>query len=621
MTQHIKILLAMTNSLSSLPNLLNRLWCHLSERRRREFAYLFGLMLLSALAEIISFGAVLPFLGVLVSPEEIFKRPIIMNAAKFFGISTTDQLLFFMSATFIVAALFAGTIRMLLLRVSSRVVFASGADLSSEVYRRSLYQPYEVHIARNSSKIISVITIKLTSVVFGVMQPLMTFVSSIVLLIAITVALFAINPIIAAVAGVGFLTIYGIVIFISRKRLQRNSQRIASKHSQVIKILQEGLSGIRDVLLENSQKVYYNLYSKADQPFWRAQGENVFIAGSPRFIIETLGLVIITCLAYSLSRQSGGVATALPLLGALAFGAQRLLPTLQNIYSSWASIVGSKSSLVDVITLLDQPIDEELLKRIPEPLAFEKCIKLKAIYFRYGNDGPWVIDGTNLEIQKGARVGFIGRTGSGKSTLLDLLMGLLMPTAGEILVDGKTVSGHSLRAWQRNIAHVPQSIYLADATFAENIAFGVLPEAIDLGRVRTAAIQAQIANYIENQPDGYCTVVGERGIRLSGGQRQRIGIARALYKHATVLVLDEATSALDNSTEQSVMDAIKGLNRDLTILIVAHRLSTLQQCDTVVELVHGKLVLQHAHNEIIGSNTDIVKISPCPKLQDVSLNI
>jgi ATP-binding cassette, subfamily B, bacterial PglK len=310
-------------------------------------------------------------------------------------------------------------------------------------------------------------------------------------------------------------------------------------------------------------------------------------------------MVLIAALAYGLSRQEGGIATALPVLGALAVGAQRMLPALQQTYASWASIAGSQGVLADVIELLDQPIPEDLLQPAPEPLQFRTTIRFDRVRFRYSSDGPWVLNGLDLTITKGARLGFVGATGSGKSTAMDLLMGLLEPTDGQILVDSEPLSRNRVRAWQRTIAHVPQSIYLADATLAENIAFGVPPGAVDIERVRRAARQAQIADFIESRPQGYDALVGERGVRLSGGQRQRIGIARALYKRASVLVLDEATSALDNVTEQSVMDAIEGLDRELTILVIAHRLTTVRRCDSIVELQHGRVVAQGRYEQML----------------------
>jgi ATP-binding cassette subfamily B protein len=542
---------------------------------------------------------VLPFLGILVAPDRVFSHPIVADVALAWGITSADQLVLPLTVAFIAAALIAGAIRILLLWVTTRLAFATGADLGIEVYRRTLYQPYRVHVARNSSEVISGITNKVNSVVFLVLLPLLTLISSTVLLVAIMLALIAIDPMVASVAAVGFGASYAFITWMSRRRLHRNSQRIAHEQTQVVKALQEGLGGIRDVLLEGTQPVYCDIYRQADHPLRRAQGNNTFMGQSPRYIMEALGMVLIAALAYALSRQAGGIATALPVLGALALGAQRLLPALQQIYSAWANIAGNHASLADTIALLDQPLPEELLQPAPAPLLIQNAIRFDAVRFRYTSDGPWVLDGLNLTIPKGARVGFVGSTGSGKSTTLDLLMGLLMPTEGELLVDGQPISGNRLRAWQQTIAHVPQSIYLADATLAENIAFGVPHNAIDLERVQQAARQAQIADFIESSPDGYQAYVGERGIRLSGGQRQRIGIARALYKQASVLVFDEATSALDNATEQSVMDAIEGLSSDLTILLIAHRLSTVRRCDIIVELEHGQMVAQGTYEQLL----------------------
>ncbi len=582
---------------TGLPNLLIRLWHHLSQRRQRQFTLLMGLMLISAFAEVVSLGAVLPFLGILTAPDLVFNHPIVADMAQAWGITSADQLVLPLTVAFAAAALIAGAIRILLLWVSTRLAFASGADLGIEVYRRTLYQPYRVHVSRNSSEVISGITNKVNGVVFMVLLPLLMLISSTVLLVAIMLALIAIDPMVASVAAVGFGASYALITRMSRRRLHRNSQRIAYEQTQVLKALQEGLGGIRDVLLDGTQPVYCDIYRQADHPLRLAQGNNAVIGQSPRYIMEALGMVLIAALAYALSRQAGGIATALPVLGALALGAQRLLPALQQSYSAWASIAGNHASLADTIELLDQQLPAELLQ--PAPLLFQKDIQFRGVRFRYANDDPWVLDGLSLVIAKGARVGFVGSTGSGKSTTLDLLMGLLMPTEGELLVDGQPISGNRLRAWQRSIAHVPQSIYLADTTLAENIAFGVPPDAIDLNRVRQAARQAQIADFIESSPEGYQAYVGERGIRLSGGQRQRIGIARALYKQASVLVFDEATSALDNATEQSVMDAIEGLNSNLTILLIAHRLTTLRRCDTIVELEHGQVVAQGTYEQLL----------------------
>jgi ATP-binding cassette, subfamily B, bacterial PglK len=572
-------------------NLLARIWQHLSRRRKLQFWLVLAVMLVSAFAEIVSLGAVLPFLGILISPDRIFNHPLAAGVVQALDITLAEQLVLPLTIAFVAVALMAGAIRMFLLWVSTRLAYAVGTDLSIDVYQRTLYQPYSVHLARNSSEVISGVTNKVAQTVF-VLSQCLTLVTSSISLVAVICALVAIDPMVALVAGIGFGLSYALITRLTTSRLKQNSQRIVHEQTQVIKALQEGLGGIRDVLLDGTQSTYCNIYRQADYPLKRATASNLFVSGSPRFAMEALGMTLVAALAYGLSNQAGGIATALPTLGALALGMQRLLPALQQAYSAWSNILGGHASLVLTLELLEQPVPAEALRTDIVPLSFQDSIRFDNVRFRYSNDGPWVLNGLNLNIPKGSRVGFVGSTGSGKSTALDLLMGLLQPTEGELLIDGNPLNEKCARAWQKTIAHVPQAIFLADSTLAENIAFGVPSEAIDQERVRQAAQQAQIADFIESQPQGYGAFVGERGIRLSGGQRQRIGIARALYKQVSVLVFDEATSALDNATEQSVMRSIEGLSQDLNILIIAHRLTTVQHCDIIVELENGRVVAQ-----------------------------
>jgi ATP-binding cassette subfamily B protein len=584
---------------ASLTALLLRLWRHLSERRRRQFMMHMGLMVLSVIAELVSLGAVLPFIAVLASPERAFRHRLIADLAQSWGIDSPNELVLPLTIAFACAALLAGAVRMLVVWVNTRFTATTGAELSLEIYRRTLYQPYRVHIGRSSSEVISGIANKVGATMLGVLLPGVTLISSTMLLLAMVITLLLIDPLAATVAAVGFGASYGLITWAARRGLRRNSQLIAAEQTQVVKALQEGLGGIRDVLLDGTQQVYCDVYKRADWLLRRVQGNNIFIQQSPRYLMEAMGMILIAALAYTLSTRSGGIATALPVLGALALGANRMLPALQQSYASWASIAGSHGTLADTIDLLDQPIRPELLEPVREPLVLRESVRFRNVRFRYSGNGPWVLDDFDLTIPKGARIGFVGGTGAGKSTAMDLLMGLLDPVEGQICVDGEPVTGNRVRAWQRAVAHVPQAIYLADATIAENIAFGVPRAAIDMQRVRTAAQRAHIADFIEAAPEGYDALVGERGVRLSGGQRQRIGIARALYKQASVLVLDEATSALDNLTERSVMEAIQALDRELTILLVAHRLTTVRRCDRIVQLEHGRVVAQGSYEELL----------------------
>lgn len=582
----------------SITALLKRLWHHISPRRRGQFVMLLGLTVLSSLAEVVSLGAVLPFIGILTQPEKVFASPLLAGVVQALGITTGAELVLPLTIGFAVAALIAGALRLLLLWVSIRLGNATGADLSIEVYRRTLYQSYSVHIARSSSEIISGIAQKVgtsTSVLISLVAAL----TSTALFVAILATLVAVDPVVAFFAATSFGTAYGLIAWYTRRRLVDNSHCIAREQTQVVKALQEGLGAIRDVLLDGTQKVYCNVYRNAILQLQRAGGENTFINQAPRYAMEALGMALIAAFVLALSNRTGGVAAALPILAMLALGAQRLLPLMQQLYGNWSVVAGSKAALTDVLALLDQPLPAQANLPEPEPLALSQSIRFENVGFQYNSNSPWVLDGVDMTISKGARVGIIGSTGSGKSTALDLLMGLLQPTRGKIVVDGHPVDQTNQRAWQRTVAHVPQSIFLSDASIAENIAFGIPPDQIDLERVRKAAQQARIADFIESRPEGYSAVVGERGVRLSGGQRQRIGIARALYKQASVLIFDEATSALDNETEQAVMQAIEGLSKDLTLFIIAHRLTTLKNSDVIIKLEGGKSVSVSAYESII----------------------
>ena len=565
-------------------------------------------MLVSALSQIFSLGAVVPFLGVLVAPDRVFNQPFVADVAMTWGMTSAEELVAPLTIMFAVAAVTAASLQMLVLWINTRLAVATGSELSIEVYRRTLYQPYSVHVGRNSSEVISGVINKVNDVVFGVILPFLTLVSSTLLLVAILIALLVINPLIALVTAISFGASYAMITRTASRRLIRNSARIANEQTQVVKALQEGLGGIRDVLLDGTQPLYCEIYRQADKPLRQAQGNNVFIAGSPRPMMEALGIVLIAVLSYAFSQSAEGISSALPALGAIALSAQRLLPTLQHMFASWASITGNNNTLADIIDLIEQPIELQQKNISPTPL-FQHTIVFDDVHFRYNSDAPMVLDGLNLTVPKGAKVGFVGTTGSGKSTVLDLLMVLLTPTKGALLIDGKAINSKRIRAWQQTIAHVPQSIYLADTTLAENIAFGVPLEAIDLDRVKQAAKQAQIADFIEGSQGGYFSEVGEKGIRLSGGQCQRIGIARALYKKSSLLVLDEATSALDTETEQFVMNAIEGIDRDLTVFIVAHRITTIQNCDIIVELDRGKIVTQGTYEQLLENSPSFRKLA------------
>ena len=564
--------------------MFKKLWHHLTKQRRKQFLLLLILMIVASIMEVVSIGAIVPFLGALTSPEQIYQHQLTQPLIKILGLTDPRQLLLPLTIIFVLATLIAAMVRLLLLYVSTRLSYAAGADLSIDIYRRTLYQDYSVHTSRNSSEIINSIITKTNIVTAGILVPYLNFVSSLILMIGIISLVFTINAQVALSIFSIFGLLYWIITFFAKRSLQKNGRLIADESSQMVKTLQEGLGGIRDVLIDGSQEFYCKLYRNADLSLRKASGDNVFIGASPRYLMEAIGMTLIAILAYVLTFQKGGVMSAIPILGALALGAQKLLPAMQTLYGSYSGIKGSTSSFIDVLNLLDQPLPSNTNQDLKKPMPFNQEVVLNNLSFRYSKDTPWILKNINLSFKKGEKIGFIGATGSGKSTLIDILMGLIIPTSGELLIDGVPITKKNRRAWQVLISHVPQSIYLVDSSIQENIAFGVALDQIKDHRVVQVAKQAQIAEMINNLNNKYKALVGERGVQLSGGQRQRIGIARALYKNSDVLIFDEATSALDTQTEEKIMQQIDELEGSQTIFIIAHRLSTLKQCDRVIRI-------------------------------------
>jgi len=541
-------------------------------------------MVIASLLEVVSVGLVIPFLGVITAPEQIYSHSFMESVVRFLEFDDPNQLVLPLTVLLVVAVLIASSVRLILLYAVTKFSFSTGADLSVDIYRRTLYQEYLVHIERNTSEIINGIISKSNVVVNGVVIPVLTVISTTILMVAILSLLFIVEVKLTLISLTVFVGVYWGVIRFTRKKLNANSECIAERSTLVIKSLQEGLGGIRDVLIDRTQEYYCQAYRKSDLLMRNAMGSNQFISGSPRFVMDAMGMILIAGMAYFMTRIEGGNATIIPTLGVIALGAQRMLPALQQGYAAYSTIKGVKSSFGDVLHLLGQQLPAHVSKPQPIPLPFENKIQLRDICFRYSKDEPWILKNISLDIKKGSRIGFVGETGSGKSTLLDIIMGLLPPTSGKILIDGQTVNTENIVGWRDHISHVPQNIYLSDGTLIENIALGIPDSEIDYKSVIDSVEQAQLTQLIDGWRDGYNTIVGEHGVKLSGGQRQRIGVARALYRDSSVLIFDEATSALDNKTERALMEAIESMDRNITLLIIAHRITTLKGCDEIIML-------------------------------------
>ncbi|WP_230772510.1 ABC transporter ATP-binding protein [Sphingomonas sp. Leaf4] len=554
------------------------------------------LMVIGAFAELATIGAVLPFL-VVITGGEGGRYDMVVRAVARLGAAAGIGTVAVSAILLVAVAVAAGALRLILTRSSQHVVFAIAHDLATHIYERTLHQPYSFHVQRNTSQTISGIE-KVQYVLGNVLLPAMAGTTAAIVALFVLVALIWVDPATSLIAAACFVTLYAAVSFLTRRKLYRNGDIIASALQQRVQTLQEGLGGIRDVLLDRSQAIFADKFSAIDARFREAQATNQFIAAAPRYVVEAGAVVLVATLALYVSTQPGGVVAALPMLGALALGAQRLLPLVQQVYFSWSQIYGNRGALNGIADLLDMPAPPEPAV-IPLP-PFTDAITIDRLGYRYPTGEAAALSDVTLTIPKGMRIGLIGKSGSGKSTLADIVMGLLEPGEGEVRIDGRRLDAGARPSWQHQIAHVPQAIFLADASIAANIAFGRDPADIDMDRVRDAARGAELAEHIATLPHGYDTMVGERGIRLSGGQRQRIGIARALYKQARVLVLDEATSALDDETEAAVMAAIDRLSRDLTVISIAHRVTTLRGCDTIVRLQDGRIVAMGGYDTIVG---------------------
>ena len=359
-----------------------------------------------------------------------------------------------------------------------------------------------------------------------------------------------------------------------------------------MRLLQEGIGAYRDIIFNGLQNTYANVFRYTDRSLRWAHSRNAIIAITPRIALEAVGAVVLVVIAWILGRGDGDVTASLPVLGVLAFGTQRLIPALQLVYSAWSTLVSSKARVadsLDVIEYLDQGVIEDGSLGKPSPFRFEQAISLTGVGFRYESEDSWVFRGINVRVEKGECLGLVGLTGHGKSTLLDILMGLLPPTEGELLVDGRQVFGDRARAWHEAVAYAPQNVFLADVSIAENITLGVPEAEVDEDLLSRVIEMAQLVPMVSGMAVGTQTVVGEQGIRLSGGQRQRIGLARALYRQRDVLVLDEATNALDIETEALVLDSLKELVQGVTILLVSHRESTLAICDRLLIVSDGSV--------------------------------
>ena len=560
----------------------------LNKRRKNQLYLSCIVILLAALAEIFTIYFILPFINILFNSNS-FDQNQIFNIFPPFKSIIENSSFFTIGILLIILVALSSTLRLLNLWININLSQKIAGDLSSKYFKHILYKNYMFHVRNNSSIIVADLNESIKGACTA-LDGLLQFISSITIVISIITGLLLINYKITIFSSIFFGLIYFLINFSSKNILFKNSQYSVKANALRLKFISEGLGAIREILLDNNQEFFVKNFEKVDRKLRSVVVQNAFIISAPRFLFEGLFLIILLVILVFVFQKSSSN-DFISYIAVFAVAAQKILPLLQNIYRLVSNIRAKKYEVLQISNLLNQSI--KLEKYRSESLKFEELF-LKNICFNYSSEEKFIINDLNLKIKRGERIGIVGVTGSGKTTLIDLLIGLLIPKSGSIFINGKDINKKGnkshLNKWRTSVANVPQNIFLTDSTFAENIAFGCPVEQIDMSRVRKCAKMANISKFIENKQLKYKSNIGEGGIKLSGGQKQRIAIARALYKNSELLIFDEATSALDNKTELNLVETLRGIDKQKTILIIAHRLSTLKYCDRVLELKDGKII-------------------------------
>lgn len=482
-----------------------------------------------------------------------------------------------------------------------------GADLSSRLYRHYMQQPWLFHASGSSSQLTNKIVQETTRITNNIIQPLMQINAKSIMAFFIAIGVFLFNPLVAFVG----ITVFGVAYFLLyrtiKRKLSKNGSRMTETNRLRFKLMNEGFGGIKDTLLLGRQADFNQRFESASYRFGRARGINQALSTVPRYVMELIAFsVVIFLVLYLLRTYDGNLNNALPVLSIYALAGFKLLPAFQAIYSNVTMIRGNLAAFDGLEKDFKASRETKQLDITTEKerVSTKECIELEGIFFTYPGKEEAALKGLSMSIPVNQNIGIVGASGSGKSTVIDVLLGLIEPEQGVLKVDGEIITADKKRAWQNNIGFVAQTIFLSDASILENIAFGLPINKIDKDLVRKAAALAHLDELINDLPEGLSTRVGERGIQLSGGQRQRIGIARALYGNAEVLVFDEATSALDGITEKLVMDSVAELSGSRTIIMIAHRLSTVRNCHCIYFMKSGHIVDKGTYAELLMRNDD-----------------
>ncbi len=564
------------------------LWSFLLKDRPGRILLLLLVIVVAALLEMAMLAAVVPLVSVLMDSQMV-EQGAAGSSAPLLGLFGQLSQSTLLGLVVVVVALSAFS-RVLVLRMSTEYALAIGMQFQTGYFRIVLNRDYEHVVNQSSSENVSLITQKVQLVIVNYILGVLTTLASVVSGIGVVIVLIWFSKPVVLFALLALAASYVVIARFTRGRLKRYGSDLQMYNPKKIQSIQEGLGGIRDVVMAGNQEQFVDRFAHAARRVETANARIVFYNSVPKPILEALGIGSIAGIAWAAQQGNFSGANLLPLLGVFALGMLRLLPYMQQIFSQWTRLVSGHPVLAELLNELDgfsalAEQDDQL--HVTAAIPFNESIALQHVGFSYKNVSTPVLSDIDLTINKGEYIGIVGPTGSGKSTLVDMLMGLLPPSTGLVAIDGQPLNADNRAQWRKRVAHVPQKLFLTQGTIAENIAFGVSAESIDMDRIEQCSRHAHLHEFILGLPAGYETQVGEDGVRLSGGQRQRIGLARALYSDCDVLVLDEATNALDNATELAVVDELLSLDRGYTLIAIAHNLRTVAQCHRIVVVGEG----------------------------------
>lgn len=593
---------------------VKELYSLLTHQQRRALLRLQVLVVLMAFAEVAGVFSIGPFMSLVVDTSILEEGERLGKLYSLSGLAQPESFLFWMGVVVFFVLAVASCFSVFTTWRLTRYGQELGAELSTRLYKHYMQQPWAFHASTSSASLLVKINSECTRLTGKVIIQLLQLNAKMTLSVVMLIAILVYDPIVALLGGLVFSLAYGVLYRMARNRLVKSGRAVTQSTQQRTKLMQEGFGGIKDTLLLGRQAEFNQRFESASQILARAQSTSDILGKVPRYIMELVayGSVILLIL-FLLALHEGDLSKILPVLAIYALAGFKLLPAFQQIYLSITQVrsnLASFSSLKDDL-INSQNQDDALPISGIERLSLKQRIELNDINFRYPSKQNLALSNFSIEIPSRQVVGLVGASGSGKSTAVDVLLGLLEPETGQLCVDGQPVSRTNLRAWQNTVGYVPQSIFLADASIRENIAFGLPREVIDEHRIQQAVKMAHLEELVAGLPDGLNTRVGERGVQLSGGQRQRIGIARALYDDAEVLVLDEATSALDGITEKLVIDAIHDFSGKKTVIMIAHRLSTVRQCNRIYLLNKGQVVDYGTYDELIKRNRNFKRMASC----------